>query len=52
MKELYKVDLDSFMIFDTDNIDPEFFQKREAATGDEGYDEDYEGTPQDDEYNE
>ncbi len=52
MKELYKVDLDSFMIFDTDNIDPEFFQKREAATGDEGYDEDYEGTPKDDEYNE
>jgi hypothetical protein len=56
MKELYKVDLDSFMIFDTDNIDPEFFQKREAPTGDEGYDEgydeDYDGTPQDDEYNE
>jgi len=52
MKELYKVDLNSFITFDTDNIDPEFFQKREADTGDEDYDEDYNGTPQDDEDNE
>jgi len=52
MKELYKVDLNSFITFDTDNIDPEFFQVREADTGDEDYDEDYNGTPQDDEDNE
>lgn len=45
MKELYKVDLNSFITFDTDNIDPEFFQMRQADTGDE----DYNGTPQDDE---
>jgi hypothetical protein len=45
MKELYKVDLNSFITFDTDNIDPEFFQMRQADTGDE----DYNDTPQDDE---
>ncbi len=45
MKELYKVDLNSFITFDTDNIDPEFFQMRPADTGDE----DYNGTPKDDE---
>jgi hypothetical protein len=45
MKELYKVDLNNFMTFDTDNIDPEFFQMRQAGTGDE----DYNDTPQDDE---
>lgn len=48
MKELYKVDLNSFITFDTDNIDPEFFQMRQADTGDE----DYNGTPQDGEDNE
>lgn len=48
MKDLYKVDLNSFMAFDTENIDPEFFQMRPAGTGDEDYnglppgEEDYE----------
>ncbi len=45
MKELYKVDLNSFITFDTDNIDPEFFQMRPADTRDE----DYNGTPKGDE---
>ncbi len=48
MKELYKVDLNSFITFDTDNIDPEFFRMRQADTGNE----DYNGMPQDDEDNE